>query len=144
MKELTIIQSYLDSNEYESVNKIWADYNELFNSIDINIFWDRKKSIEMGLKFNSVVKRTGSEIEKELKYILENFRPEEAPETLNRMTGPGQINPDIRGIRPGQTDAHWMRSQDELDLEKNYPPMSISDFNKDIEEAVKKNKKKLT
>ena len=37
MKELTIIQSYLDSNEYESVNKIWADYNELFNSIDINI-----------------------------------------------------------------------------------------------------------
>ena len=74
MKELTIIQSYLDSNEYESVNKILVDYDELFDSIDINIFWDRKKSIEMGLKFNAVVRRTGFEIEKELNNYFKGYK----------------------------------------------------------------------
>ena len=41
MKELTVIQSYLDSNEYESVNKILVDYNEELDTVDINIFWDK-------------------------------------------------------------------------------------------------------
>ena len=41
MKELTVIQSYLDSNEYEYVKKISVDYNEELDTIDINIFWDK-------------------------------------------------------------------------------------------------------
>ena len=50
MKELTVIQSYLDSNEYEAVNKILVDYNEVNDTIDINIFWD-KLSVKNVFKF---------------------------------------------------------------------------------------------
>lgn len=66
---------------------------------------------------------------------------EAAAAPMKRTTGANQINPDTRGIRPGQTSDFWMRTPDELALEKQYPPMSITDFNKDVEEAVKKSKK---
>jgi hypothetical protein len=65
MKELTVIQSYLDSNEYESVNKILVDYNEVNDTIDINIFWD-KLAVKNVFKFKRVRQESIIQIGKEL------------------------------------------------------------------------------
>jgi hypothetical protein len=73
MKELTVIQSYLDSNEYESVNKIWADYNEVNDTIDINIFWD-KLAAKNVFKFKRVRQESIIQIGKELNSYFKGYK----------------------------------------------------------------------
>ena len=73
MKELTVIQSYLDSNEYESVNKILVDYNEVNDTIDINIFWD-KLSAKNVFKFKRVRQESIIQIGKELNSYFKGYK----------------------------------------------------------------------
>jgi hypothetical protein len=73
MKELTVIQSYLDSNEYESVNKILVDYNEVNDTIDINIFWD-KLSAKNVFKFKRVRQKSIIQIGKELNSYFKGYK----------------------------------------------------------------------
>ena len=73
MKELTIIQSYLDSNEYESVNKILVDYNEVNDTIDINIFWD-KLAVKNVFKFKRVRQESIIQIGKELNSYFKGYK----------------------------------------------------------------------
>jgi hypothetical protein len=73
MKELTVIQSYLDSNEYESVNKILVDYNEVNDTIDINIFWD-KLAVKNVFKFKRVRQESIIQIGKELNSYFKGYK----------------------------------------------------------------------
>jgi hypothetical protein len=73
MKELTVIQSYLDSNEYESVNKILVDYNEVNDTIDINIFWD-KLDVKNVFKFKRVRQESIIQIGKELNSYFKGYK----------------------------------------------------------------------
>ena len=73
MKELTVIQSYLDSNEYEAVNKILVDYNEVNDTIDINIFWD-ELSVKNVFKFKRVRQESIIQIGKELNSYFKGYK----------------------------------------------------------------------
>jgi hypothetical protein len=73
MKELTVIQSYLDSNEYESVNKILVDYNEVNDTIDINIFWD-KLAVKNVFKFKRVRQESIIQIGKEFNSYFKGYK----------------------------------------------------------------------
>lgn len=73
MKELTVIQSYLDSNEYECVNKISVDYNEELDTIDINIFWD-KLAAKNVFKFKRVRQESIIQIGKELNSYFKGYK----------------------------------------------------------------------
>lgn len=73
MKELTVIQSYLDSNEYEYVKKISVDYNEELDTIDINIFWD-KLAVKNVFKFKRVRQESIIQIGKELNSYFKGYK----------------------------------------------------------------------
>ena len=73
MKELTVIQSYLDSNEYECVKKILVDYNEVNDTIDINIFWD-KLAAKNVFKFKRVRQESIIQIGKELNSYFKGYK----------------------------------------------------------------------
>lgn len=73
MKELTVVQSYLDSNEYESVNKILVDYNEELDTIDINIFWDKLDAKNV-FKFKRVRQESIIQIGKELNSYFKGYK----------------------------------------------------------------------
>jgi hypothetical protein len=73
MKELTVIQSYLDSNGYESVNKILVDYNEVNDTIDINIFWDKLDAKNV-FKFKRVRQESIIQIGKELNSYFKGYK----------------------------------------------------------------------
>ena len=73
MKELTVIQSYLDSNEYESVNKILVDYNEVNDTIDINIFWDKLDAKNV-FKFKRIRQESIIQIGKELNSYFKGYK----------------------------------------------------------------------
>ena len=73
MKELTVIQSYLDSNEYEYVKKISVDYNEELDTIDINIFWD-KLAAKNVFKFKRVRQESIIQIGKELNSYFKGYK----------------------------------------------------------------------
>ena len=73
MKELTVIQSYLDSNEYECVKKISVDYNEELDTIDINIFWD-KLAAKNVFKFKRVRQESIIQIGKELNSYFKGYK----------------------------------------------------------------------
>jgi len=59
-----IIESYLDMNidEYYGVKKFWVDYNEVHDSYDINIFFDRKLAIKLGGKMNIIIRKATDNI----------------------------------------------------------------------------------
>jgi hypothetical protein len=73
MKELTVIQSYLDSNEYEYVKKISVDYNEELDTIDINIFWDKLDAKNV-FKFKRVRQESIIQIGKELNSYFKGYK----------------------------------------------------------------------
>jgi hypothetical protein len=75
-------------------------------------------------------------------YKVAHMNREATVTPMKRAAGTGQVNPDARGVRPGQYPWHFMRTPDELALEKNHPPMKISDFTKEIDEYVKSQKDK--
>jgi hypothetical protein len=73
MKELTVIQSYLDSNEYECVKKISVDYNEELDTVDINIFWDKLDAKNV-FKFKRVRQENIIQIGKELNSYFKGYK----------------------------------------------------------------------
>jgi hypothetical protein len=73
MKELTVIQSYLDSNEYECVKKISVDYNEELDTVDINIFWDKLDAKNV-FKFKRVRQESIIQIGKELNSYFKGYK----------------------------------------------------------------------
>jgi hypothetical protein len=73
MKELTVIQSYLDSNEYECVKKILVNYNEVNDTIDINIFWDKLDAKNV-FKFKRVRQESIIQIGKELNSYFKGYK----------------------------------------------------------------------
>jgi hypothetical protein len=73
MKELTVVQSYLDSNEYEYVKKISVDYNEELDTIDINIFWDKLDAKNV-FKFKRVRQESIIQIGKELNSYFKGYK----------------------------------------------------------------------
>ena len=79
-----------------------------------------------------IAERSLLDIEDQIKQLF----PETA-QIKHKVTGSEQINPDARGVRPGQYPWHFMRTPDELALEKNHPPMKISDITKEIDEYVR-------
>lgn len=73
MKELTVVQIYLDSNEYECVKKISVDYNEELDTVDINIFWDKLDAKNV-FKFKRVRQESIIQIGKELNSYFKGYK----------------------------------------------------------------------
>ena len=69
-----VMQSYLNSNDYELVDRVWVDYNGDFDRYDINIFFNKKEFIKLGSKQNSHYHKIGNEIEKELRKYFTNVK----------------------------------------------------------------------
>ena len=69
-----VMQSYLNSNDYELVDRVWVDYNDDFDRYDINIFFNKKEFIKLGPKQTSHLRKIGNEIEKELKKYFTNVK----------------------------------------------------------------------
>ena len=69
-----VMQSYLNSNDYELVDRVWVDYNDDFDRYDINIFFNKKEFIKLGSKQTSHLRKIGNEIEKELKKYFTNVK----------------------------------------------------------------------
>jgi len=63
------IQKYLDSivGEYRVLNRIWADYDEVHDSFDINLFYDWEEAKEEGSLFTQLLKNQTREIHNDLK-----------------------------------------------------------------------------
>jgi len=70
-KALVKFETILNNNSFEAVKKISLDYNEPFDAIDVNIFWDRKYAIFNDKKFNSVRQKSGRSI----KHYIESLFP---------------------------------------------------------------------
>jgi len=71
-----IIQSYLDKNieNYYAIKRFWVDYNDVHDSYDINIFFDRQIAVEMGGGINMLIRRAGSHISHELNEIFNGIK----------------------------------------------------------------------
>lgn len=67
-----IIQSYLDMNlpNYYGIKRFWVDYNEQFDSYDINIFFDRQMAIDMGGGINMLLRNAKYYISEELNTVF--------------------------------------------------------------------------
>lgn len=50
----SIYSSLYDVNDYEGVCRIMVDYDEEFNKIVLNVFFDRKFAIKNGRSFNKI------------------------------------------------------------------------------------------
>jgi hypothetical protein len=67
-----IIQSYLDMNlpNYYAIKRFLVDYNEQFDSYDINIFFDRQMAIDMGGGINMLLRNAKYYINEELNSVF--------------------------------------------------------------------------
>jgi len=61
-----VIQSYLDSNDYELVSRCWVDYDEDFDRYNINIIFNKKEFLKLGSRQNAHFIKIGNEISREL------------------------------------------------------------------------------
>ena len=63
-----VIQSYLTMNlpNYYGIKRFFVDYNEHFDRYDINIFFDRRISIDMGGGINMLIRNAKFHIGQEL------------------------------------------------------------------------------
>jgi hypothetical protein len=71
-----VIQFYLNMNlpNYYGIKRFWVDYNEQFDSYDINIFFDRQISIDMGGGINMLLRNAINSIGKELNSMFKGAR----------------------------------------------------------------------
>lgn len=67
-----IIQSYLDMNlpNYYAIKRFLVDYNEQFDSYDINIFFDRQVVMDMGGGTNMLLRNAKYYINEELNSVF--------------------------------------------------------------------------
>ena len=67
------LQEYLNGANFEDVKKITLDYNEVMDSIDCNIFFDKKEAIKKGLSFNKIRNHVIYDIGHKLGYFPYKF-----------------------------------------------------------------------
>ena len=65
-------ENIMNNIKFEAVKKIGLDYNEMFDSIDVNIFWDRDYAIQNHKKFNRVRRESGNEIKSYVEGLFPN------------------------------------------------------------------------
>ena len=68
------VEDYLNSNEYPSVKKFMLYYDEQFDDVIVNIFFDPVESVKLGGGINSVIKRVGRQIMKDLDVFPLSFK----------------------------------------------------------------------
>jgi len=67
-----IIQSYLDMNipNYYGIKRFWVEYNEQFDSYDVNIFFDRQVVMDMGGGSNMLLRNANFYLNEELNSVF--------------------------------------------------------------------------
>ena len=68
------VEDYLNSNEYPSVKKFMLYYDEQFDDVIVNIFFDPVESVKLGGGINSVIKRVGKQVMEDLDIFPLNFK----------------------------------------------------------------------
>jgi len=61
-KLISIFEKFVNSESYEGVVDIGVDYDEIMDKFVLNIFFDKKFAIDLGLRFNSIRKKVINEI----------------------------------------------------------------------------------
>ena len=67
------LQEYLNGSNFTGVKRIMLDYNELMDSIECNIFFNRKMAVEKGLSFNKIRNHVIYDIGNKLGYFPYKF-----------------------------------------------------------------------
>ena len=68
------VEDYLNSNEYPSVKKFTVYYEDTHDDVIVNIFFDVEDSIRLGGGINSVIKRVGKQVMKDLEVFPLSFK----------------------------------------------------------------------
>jgi len=68
------VEDYLNSNEYLSVKKFMLYYDEQFDDVIVNIFFDPVESVKLGGGINSVIKKVGKQVMEDLDIFPLNFK----------------------------------------------------------------------
>jgi hypothetical protein len=68
------VEDYLNSNEYPSVKKFTVYYEDTHDDVIVNIFFNVEDSIRLGGGINSVIKRVGKQVMKDLEVFPMNFK----------------------------------------------------------------------
>jgi hypothetical protein len=68
------VEDYLNSNEYPSVKKFTVYYEDTHDDVIVNIFFNVEDSIRLGGGINSVIKRVGKQVMKDLEVFPMDFK----------------------------------------------------------------------
>jgi hypothetical protein len=68
------VEDYLNSNEYPSVKKFTVYYEDTHDDVIVNIFFNVQDSIRLGGGINSVIKRVGKQVMKDLEVFPLSFK----------------------------------------------------------------------
>ena len=68
------VEDYLNSNEYPSVKKFTVYYEDTHDDVIVNIFFNVEDSIRLGGGINSVIKRVGKQVMKDLEVFPLSFK----------------------------------------------------------------------
>jgi hypothetical protein len=68
------LEDYLNSNEYPSVKKFTVYYEDTHDDVIVNIFFNVEDSIRLGGGINSVIKRVGKQVMKDLEVFPLSFK----------------------------------------------------------------------
>ena len=68
------LEDYLNSNEYPSVKKFTVYYEDTHDDVIVNIFFNVEDSIRLGGGINSVIKRVGKQVMKDLEVFPMDFK----------------------------------------------------------------------
>jgi hypothetical protein len=68
------VEDYLNSNEYPSVKKFTVYYEDTHDDVIVNIFYNVEDSIRLGGGINSVIKRVGKQVMKDLEVFPMDFK----------------------------------------------------------------------
>jgi len=68
------VEDYLNSNEYPSVKKFTVYYEDTHDDVIVNIFFDPVESVKLGGGINSVIKRVGKQVMKDLEVFPMDFK----------------------------------------------------------------------
>jgi hypothetical protein len=68
------VEDYLNSNEYPSVKKFTVYYDDTHDDVIVNIFFNVEDSIRLGGGINSVIKRVGKQVMKDLEVFPLSFK----------------------------------------------------------------------
>ena len=68
------VEDYLNSNEYPSVKKFTVYYEDTHDDVIVNLFFNVQDSIRLGGGINSVIKRVGKQVMKDLEVFPLSFK----------------------------------------------------------------------